>query len=198
MSEVYLPLADVENLFQKLIVSMLGWDVSTPIQKNNVKIDWATGGRPGWGDPKKNLVFLKVIESDSNYNKEREVVNEWIPSPAELVQRTSYTRQIQVSIVAYGSDSFENVQQIRDSMFYQTFRNVLSQNKIYLIPDIEAPVRAPELFNDCWYERIDMTLHFNELIVREINVTPVESVDITIYEGNEGKEISEINVELGG
>jgi len=194
MSEVYLPLADVENLFQKLIVSILGWDVSTPTQKNNVKIDWATGGRPGWGDPKKNLVFLKVIESDSNYNKEREVTHRYIDSPPEYIQRTSYTRQIQVGITTYGSNSFENMQLIRDSMFYQTFRNTLSQNKIYLIPDIVAPVRAPELFNDLWYERIDMTLHFNELIVREISSIPVESVDIKIYEGNQGKEIEDVEI----
>ena len=191
MSEIYLSLKNIEDLFQKLIVSMLGWDVSNPILKNNVKIAWAT--RPAW-NPSDNIVFLKVVESDSMYNKEREVVNESIESPQEFVQKTSYTRQIQVTLTVYGPNSFENMQIIRDSMFYQTFRNVLSKNKIYLIPDIPSPVRAPELYNDQWWERVDMTLKFNELIVRETSVVPVESVDIIIYEGNEGKEIEEINV----
>ena len=50
------------------------------------------------------------------------------------------------------------------------------------------------MFNDLWYERIDMTLHFNELIVREISSVPVESVDIKIYEGNQGKEIEDVEI----
>jgi hypothetical protein len=71
----------------------------------------------------------------------------------------------------------------------------LAQRNVYLVHDIVPPRRLPEYFEGRWWERVDMDLRFYELIVKSVSIPIITSIPIGIYEGEEGKKITDINVE---
>lgn len=191
MAEINLTLTQFETLMQSLIVSMLGWDLTNPVKTNNVRIAWIEDGQPA-ASISDNVVYVECFEVDTDYNREREEVDTWEISPDEFTKETSYTRQMQVNLTLYGSDSFENAQTIRDQIFYPDNKLILDKNHIYLVHDIPSPKRAPEYFQGQWWKRVDMGIRFNELVVRSISVPAITGIGIAIYEGDKGDKIAEI------
>lgn len=181
MADTFLSLKDFEDLMRTLTMTMLGWDETDPTK--DVRIAWQEEGAPA-ADIDDNIVYLECSEIDNFYNREREETITNIVSPDEIDLETSYTIVMQVNFVLYGSDSFENAQRIRDQIFYPDNRLVLSQNNLYPIHDIAAPRRIPEFFNGRWWKRVDMSISFNELVVRHISVPVIESVEVTVNDSD--------------
>jgi hypothetical protein len=102
-----------------------------------------------------------------------------------LNMETDYTRVIEVSWVFYGPHSFATAQAVRDNIFYPETQYLLNSNNLYLIPNITAPVRAPELFMSRWWERTDLTILFNELVVRNVTIHAIKSTEV-IVENSKG------------
>jgi hypothetical protein len=88
---------------------------------------------------------------------------------------------IALKLVFYGPNSFENAQTVRDQFFADEYRRRLAQDEIYLIPDIVSPRRAPDPFQGQWWERVDLTLRFNEKIAKNTIIGTIESADVAIY-----------------
>ena len=174
----YLTIGQLNELFQRLTMVMLGLDTSLEASAKAVRLSWPTGGAPAW-KVSEDVCFLQIIETDDRYNRQRDVSDENIDA-ASNKQTTSYTRVIGISWTFYGPSSFSNAMTVRDCMFYQNFRDVLAQNNIYLIPDIISPRRAPESFQGQWWERVDMNINFNEKISRELTVSSLADVPVTI------------------
>lgn len=193
MTQYYLTDEQFENVMQPLIVSMLGWDDPLVAKQKDVRITWPEEGQPAWKITE-NVVFLRCFEIDAPYNKERENEDTYSVSPDEFSRETSYTRIMQVDIIIYGPSSFANAQTIRDGVFKQDYKDVLADNKIYFIPDAPSPRRVPEYWEGRWWKRYDISFRFNMLTVKESVVPAVTSVEVGIYEGDEGNKIAEVNV----
>lgn len=186
MSEALdLKLKEIEDLFQSLTTTILGVG-------SDVRISWPTEGAPAWGIAE-DVVFLRVTEKDDPYNRLRNtiilpvyILSPYSIDPDKVILRTSYTRVISAFWTLYGPNSFDNAQEIRDCLFYDfPIREVLTKQKIYMVPDIVSPKRAPELFADQWWERTDMEVIFYELVVKERELSTVKSVEV-IVENSEG------------
>ena len=190
MAEINKTLTEFENFIQVLIVSLLGWDITNPVKTNDVRIAWEEGGQPA-ASITDNVVYIECFEVDTPYNRAREEIDIWEISPDEFTKETSYTRQMQVNLILYGPDSFDNAQTIRDNIFYPDNQLTLQQNHIYLVHDISSPKRVPEYFQGLWWKRIDMSLRFNELVVKSISVPAITSIEVGIYDDN-GNLIADI------
>jgi hypothetical protein len=190
MAEINKTLTEFENFIQTLIVSLLSWDITNPVKTNDVRIAWEEEGQPA-ASITDNVVYIECFEVDTPYNRAREEIDIWEISPDEFTKETSYTRQMQVNLILYGPDSFDNAQTIRDNIFYPDNQLTLQQNHIYLVHDISSPKRVPEYFQGLWWKRIDMSLRFNELVVKSISVPAITSIEVGIYDDN-GNLIADI------
>ena len=188
MADINLTLREFENLMQEVIATITGLDANA-----NVRVSWPSGGAPAAGI-EDDIVFIQCYEVDSPINREREQIYTEVMSPSEFNMATNYTRVMQVGVILYGDNSFENAQAIRDNMFYPEIRLLMSRNNLYLVHDIPAPRRVPELFNDQWWKRVDMTMRFNELVVRNVSVPIIESMEV-IVRNSDGNEIADINIQ---
>lgn len=172
MAEVYQTLTELEDIFQPLVVSLLGWNDLSPDVSNNVRISWIRTGMPAM-DINTNYVYLRVTELDNPYNKQREFT--YVTNADDLTKRTEYTRVISLNCILYGSDSFDNAQLLRDGMFSDSAMFTLKDSGLYHIPDVASPKRTPELFQGQWWERTDVEFKFNELIIRESDMNAIDS-----------------------
>ena len=174
MADVSKTIEELEEIFRSLTVSMLGTS-PTP----DVRISWPEDGAPAWKITE-NVTFLQVIEKDDRINRQRDESFIASSPDSEVIRVNEYTRVIQISWTFYGPDSYENSQLVRDGLFLQEYHDVLADDEIYLIPDIAAPRRAPELFQGRWWKRCDMAASFNEKIRKETTVNTIESAEMVV------------------
>ena len=187
MADIDLKLVEIENVFQSLTIQTIG---GSPIA--DVRISWPTLGAPAW-QITDDVIFIEITEKDHLYNKAREVAIK-TNDASSLVMQTSYTRVISVHWIFYGPNSFDNAQKVRDALFYEyPFRDTLTNNHIYMVPDIPAPNRRPEKFMSQWWERVDMEVLFNELVIKEIIVPSVETIEVVVSD-SDNNQIADINI----
>ena len=62
-----------------------------------------------------------------------------------------------------------------------------------MVPDIPAPNRRPEKFMSQWWERVDMEVLFNELVIKEIIVPSVETIEVVVSD-SDNNQIADINI----
>lgn len=173
-------ISELETAFWTITMTMLGYDPASTSSNilGKVRTDWPTLGQPEF-DVTEDLVFLKVVPVDDNYNRIRDM--SWVPTDSTgvtLAETYTYTRVIGVSWICYGPNSNEAAQTIRNKMFYAT--DVLDGYGLYLIPDTAEPQRAPEEFNQLWWERTDLFMKFNTLVTDTVDVPSVASVPLNI------------------
>lgn len=174
--ETYLTQSQFEDLIYAVTVAMLGG--SPPA---DVRISWPTGGAPNH-KVNEDVIYLRVAESDNEYNREREFQFEDSGSPVDsLTQRLSYTRVMGVNWICYGPNSYENATIIRDSIQFQAFHDMLADYRVFHIPGDIAPHRVPEEFpGGQWVERVDLMMEFYEEIKKESVIGFVKSVDVVV------------------
>lgn len=189
-TDIFLTFTALKTLFQNLAVTMTG------LAADMVRLSWPTGGAPAWGITD-NICFLKVMEIDNPYNRQRDVSFSEI-DPNNANQAMSYTRVIAVNLIFYGPNSFDNAQAVRDQIFYPANHDTLALNNIYLVPDVESPRYAPELFAGQWWERTDMTLYFNEQVTRNTTVPFIQTAEIILQDGGTGQTRIDADVTVGG
>jgi len=158
------------------ITAINPWADATPSNPYyNVRLAWPTEGAPAW-KINEDICFLQCIELDDEYNRQRERKFDL----ANSNQATSCTRVMQVSYIFYGPNSFKNAKTIKDNIFYQTNHDTLVSNNLFLIPSIPAATRSPELFEGQWWERTNMIMKFNELIVSNTTIESITSAEIIV------------------
>jgi len=191
MPNQYHTINELNIIFQAMILQILGYEkTGSPADYSEaaytaVRVAWPTYGAPAWKITD-DVAFIHTIEDDDPINRQREV--EYSENgPTELDEEVSYTRVLSLNVIFYGPTSFHNAQVVRDGMFREKYRRVLSQNNIYLIPDIVSPRRAPELFQSQWWERTDLDLSFNEKIKKTDEISIIEIADIILV-SNDGQE----------
>lgn len=174
---------ELENSFWTITMTLLGYDTTDTTLQDKVRMDWPTQGQPAF-DVDEDVIFLKVLPFDDNYNRIRDMSYKVSDSSdTTLVETYSYTRVIGVTWVCYGPNSNTNAQIIRNKMFYDTFNagmELLDSYGLYLVSDIKEPTRIPEEFNNLWWERTDLSMQFNYLVSDDVEVPSVNSVPVEV------------------
>lgn len=191
MAEVYQTISELEELFQRMIIDMLGLALGSPADYDAasyyVRIAWPAEGAPAW-ERTEDVCFIKVTEEDDPVNRQREerlTPQGGSPESLYLDKEISYTRVINLNLICYGPNSWENIQTIRDYIFEENpFRWALATDKIYPIPDMVAPRRMPEPFQNQYWERVDFDIRFNENIKKVVEVGTIGTVPIVLTDDN--------------
>ena len=187
-------LNELNIIFQKMVMGMLGLVNTSPIDYTAaafyVRVSWPTTGQPAWKITE-DIAFVRVTEEDDPINRPREDVytNE---GDFVLNEATSYNRVLALNLIFYGPNSWANAQTVRDRIFQEAYRIALAQENLYPIPDIIAPVRAPEVFQSQWWERVDMEIRFNEKIVKNQDISAIEIADVLVY--NKDGQVVEVAI----
>lgn len=185
MTDINLEIADLNLLFQQITMDILGYDyvANQDAAAYAVRIGWPTEGAPAFKIDE-DIAFITVVEKDSSYNRQREMKMTDLPN-YNLNMETGHTRVVGVNWVFYGPNSFARAQAVMDDIFYPETQWLLNNSNLYLIPDISSPIRIPELFQSRWWERTDLKMLFNELVIRNKTIRAITSVE-AIVENDEG------------
>ena len=166
----------VNKLLQSVTLTMLG----VPSTQQNpfylVRTEWPTTGQPDWSRTE-DICFVRGVEEDDEYDKVLDRNNSVIDGET-LQQTDTRTRVWKFSWCLYGPNSFDRTRLIRKGLMSDEAHDSFADNNLYLIPDLPAPVRAPELFNSEWWERVDFFARFNELVTEYTTVESVASVEV--------------------
>jgi len=179
--DIYLTLQELQKIFYDLFVSMFN---DSPPQCS-VRWSWPTQGAPAFGISD-NIAFLKIYDTAGTMTVQRE--DKYSQESGTPNMSTGYTRTLRLDCIFYGPSSWENATTIRNKMFWQEHHDTLAQSNIYLIPRFDPPRRVPELWQGQWYDRSDLSMSFNELVVVNREVPYIEKVPVGIY-NNDGLQI---------
>lgn len=161
----------LEDLMREIVLTAL----NTPKEKQDsfVRFTWPENNQPGWKRTQ-DLCFVQVVPQQSDVERQRNAA--W---DGAAVNRWSM-RVIGVSFLFYGPHAWDNAVELRYRLFDDAAQGLLRQNRMALVTDIGAPVRAPELFNAQWWDRADLFAQFNETITETSPFTPMDSAQIEI------------------
>lgn len=193
MAEHVLTMAELQDIFWEHTMALLGLDPETEDEKiaSRVRTSWITEGAPKWSIDE-NICFIAVTESDDLVNRQKRRKYETIND--KLFEAMEYTKVINCSFVFYGPDAYDHASVVKDGLSTSRSQMELAKHRLFFVPDAPAPMRAPELFAGRWWERTDFQAEFNLYVRRETEIDPIESIEVTIKNG-EGLETN-ANIEL--
>ncbi len=188
MSDTQQSMDQLNKLFQLLTLTMLGKDIliapwiayqadpgawvgDVPVNPYSlVRIAWPKKGAPAWKIDD-DVIFLRVLEIDRYQQKDIILEN-------DMNQATGFTRINSVAWMLYGPNSYDNAQTICYRIFNQDIHDVLAKSNLFLIPNTASPRRSPEVFEEQYWERVDLMMWFNELVIRNSAIPAIASVDV--------------------
>lgn len=176
--DTLLKISDLQGIFFATTAAMMGLDPTAAATQSIIRQTWPQAGAPGF-TINSDWVFLSITPATTNYyNKQREV--EFINNDdATITQRTTYTRVWTLAWQCYGPNSSYNAMNIRDQLFYETSHNQLAASNLYLMTDVDDPVRGPEQFMGQWWERSNLQAEFYEAVTRDIVLQTIGNVVVT-------------------
>ena len=152
-------------------------DILSEMITDPTMIRWKhpTGGMPDWKITD-NILFLNLDEKDDAYAQQRDSTFDTVDG---TVIRSAYrTRVWTLYCTAYGPDSYEICNRLKDGFFEWQAEAPLWKDDVHLVPDLPKCRQATDIFAGQWWERWDLTLTFNELYCAKDDVGHIDSVQI--------------------
>lgn len=153
-----------------------------PAANTFCRIAWNTDGAPAWSVGQ-DVISIQCIEEEDNYNKIRDRWNTSNDS-VSVTQNDEYTRAWRVSCVGRGPDAFDRIRIIKSALLQDFTHDILAAYNLYLVPELNASVRSPELFEGQWWEVTTWFSKFYEQVNETITVQSVESTEVIIENEN--------------
>ena len=177
-----LTIAQINAIIQPATLGMLGMGGDSTSAA--VRIEWPTQGAPFQqvGD---DVCYIRCVTRDDPYNRIRDRANLAAEDP-NLEEQWNYTRAWEIHWTLYGPNSTDNARAIRSALYQDYFTDSLSESQLFPISSYEEPIRAPELIDGQWFERVDFGAEMYEFVTETILRQTVVSVE-TILEGNAGE-----------
>ena len=158
----------------------LVYDVTATILTGaNIRRSWQKDGAPAFSVDD-NVVFFKIVEVHSEMSKQRDSFYSQTVSPASSNMEKGSTRTVSVEWTFYGDNAWDNATALKNGLYDQENHDTLAKSNVYMVPDFPPPRRAPELFEGMWYERWDLAVPFNELVVFNKEVAYLKAVEIEV------------------
>lgn len=165
----------LEDLFGDVTELIIGKD----IPPDNIRLTYPQDGQPNWAI-NEDIVFIRLFEKEDEYAKQLDSIYE--SERATVIKKSARTRVWEVQYVVYGPSANTNINKLKDGVFRQDVKRLLSGNGVFLIPDLSPCRRVPELFAGQWWNRWDLSLSFNELYsLPDEDVGRIESVSISTH-----------------
>ena len=195
MSSTGLTQQQVQVIWQNLVLQCLGVTPADPTDASAyllVRVNWPTPGQPAWTITD-DIAFVQCVEYPDRYNTAHEVQPITTSSPT-YVETTIYTRVWQNSFTFYGPNSFDRARQVKACLYQDFVHDILESSNLYLDTVIGTPMRAPELFQNQWWEKTVFSCRMNEQVTDTLTKNTVQSVEVitSIKTGI----ISDVTVEL--
>lgn len=182
MADTALTIQQLENIFQSLTATLTGLDPNS-----GVRIAWPQDGAPGF-PISGNFAFVRVTPANDQYIQQRETSYQ-SNGINPLLTATSYTRVHRVQWVLYSSTGADYADILRDGLYHADTISTLKASNLFMVLDVPAPSRIPELFNGQWWQRADLSARFNELVTRNSTVPYLASVNITVKSDDGAKGV---------
>lgn len=152
--------------------------ITDPTAGTQVRQSWPSNGAPGYGQ-NDNVSFIRCIEIDDWYNKVPEygvTANDDVSAMLNIEK----TRVWRAFWELRGPTSYERATLLKTAMQLQLIGDSLSPFNLYLVPSIGNPQRMPELYEGKWWERSDISMHFNEQVNDAIVTPTVASIPVVV------------------
>ena len=189
MTDIALVPTQTEALLQSATMLTLGIDpTQDPLAYQKVRTSWP--GPPTWAITD-DVCFVRAVPEDDEYDRVRDVEVRNIDG-ASLQTTTTYTRVWRIMWVVYGPNSFDHTRLIHSGLFQDNIHDLLAASNLYFIPDPNAPQRAPENYQGQWWERVNFSARFNELVTEVSTVPSIASAEV-IPETAAGK-VADLNL----
>ena len=171
----------LEELFYTATCLCLQLDPAADASQAAVRRSWAAQGQPHWLI-NEDVTLFRITPEDDRYNRIREYtyVPKDPPDDDYLDQQMTMTNVFSVGWSVYGPNSRSRSFLIFSRIFDPTVRELLRKQHIFLIPDVSAPVRAPELFEGQWWERTDVKAKYNELVALGADFPYIKSATVEL------------------
>ena len=176
-------LDELEILFYRAFMSLLGYDPEAAYERPAVRRSWPTMGQPDWSF-EEDVLFYQCTFIDGQ-DVSQPLHDFWQDSGEDLNLHQEQTRVLQVQMIAYGPNGATNLDNIRTAIYNGV--PLLRLAGVYVVPGNEAPKYAPELFQARWWRRADMTLIFNVAKSYDTIVKTITSVPVTVGANRPGK-----------
>lgn len=147
------------------------------------RANWPTGGAPAWGITQ-DVVFIRALQADSEFARVRDELIS--TNNSSSVNKTIvYTRLWEITWEFWGPNSFDNARVLKDvALDVDLMHDTLNASKLYLITNVGQPVRAPEPYGDQWWERTNLSMRFNELVVAQLVTPRMASLEVLVETPN--------------
>lgn len=146
-------LKELNDFFRAMVLAMLGIAPKSKQGQNFVRFTWPADGQPAWKIDE-DVCFASIVPVDSDMERQR---NYSYDGKNEL-QKDYRTRELLLSLVFYGPNSWEYAYLIRNKVLHPCWVEQFRINKLGLISDSLSLTRVPELYNKQWWERCDLTM----------------------------------------
>ncbi len=186
---------EIEDIF-RVAVFMI-WN-SNPEEKQNqkrIRFPWGSDIKnkqsdttPTW-KREEDVCFIYELPQDGSYNGLSDVTYELDEQKRDFIEVDEHTDIHTVLFANYGPNAYECARDIRDGFKRERIREYLKRHHFFVVPPIAAIKRVPELINGQWWNRVDVTVIFNEYVRREEAIKSIESVTVTATTVTNGKEL---------
>lgn len=149
-----------------------------PAANTACRIAWNTDGAPAWSVGQ-DVISVQIVEEDDQYNR---IHNRWntANNDVSVTQNDQYTRCWQVTFIARGPGAFDSVRLIKSALLQDFTHDILQASQVYLVPDLPAPVRTPELFEGQWWQVTMLKCSLYEQVNETITVQTVVSTEVIV------------------
>lgn len=187
---------EIEDIF-RVAVFMI-WNMNPEEKQNQKRIRFPWGSdiknkqsdtAPTW-KREEDVCFIYELPQDGSYNGLSDITYELDESKRDFIEVDEHTDIHTVLFANYGPNAYEYARDIRDGFKRERIREYLKGHHFFVVPPIAAIRRVPELINGQWWNRVDVTVVFNEYVRREEPIQSIESVTVTAMAvTNNGKEL---------
>lgn len=178
-------ISDIEifNLLQPITCDMLGLATLDPARDYAVRRAWQQAGAPAWKITE-NIISIRSTLTSNWYDKLRDVVTTK-NSDISVISDIEYTRVWSIRFTGYGPDIFDKIRLIRSALLLDWTHDTLAVSNLYLMTNMDTPVRNPELFEGQWWERTDLAIELYEQVNETLIAPSIASVEV-LLETKEG------------
>jgi hypothetical protein len=172
---------DVHLIFQPLVAQILGFDtVANPTGAYSaVRVSWQQEGQPAFGINEDVCCLAASLATDDEFARVRDAV--YAPNNATSVLRQmGHTAVWHLRCTLYGPNCVARAGLILSAIALDWVSAVLANKNLYIVPEWQQPVYAPEQFQGQWWKRCDFDLKFNELVTESITADTAAGVDVTV------------------
>lgn len=175
MADQVLTLRELEDVIYEATNKMLD-------NKAEVRIAWQVDGSPDWSVDE-DMVFLRVTPEDNRLARQQNILyNEKDKDNPFVEKRIGYTRVHKIEWTLYGPNSYDYADLIRYKILDDEYMRIFKKKNLFLITDVQMPIRAPEYYKGQWWDRTSFSASYNEAVirVREAPIFDPASVEILI------------------